>query len=545
MNMKEKTPHKKGSTPSETSLDKLISWVSPEAGLKRMMARQHMALVGGYTSGNRSRTSLKNVGLSDGSANAEILPHLDKIRSDSRHLIRNQPLARGAIKTNITNVVGTGLLPQSTPNVRTLQKHLGLSEEQIDEFSSACDQEFSYWSGVLSGNKNCDASRSQTFTDMQGLVFTSVLESGDIFPIRRLIRRKNWRYSTAIQLVEADRVDNPKRQADKPHCHGGVEVDEYGAAVAYHILKKHPGNRWISGSQFETARYEAYFKNGEWQVLHLMFKERPEQTRGVPYLAPVVEAFMQLGRYTEAEIMAAVVSAMYTVFIKTEDGAGLAPLNSDTAASSDSDEIQLGNGTILDLAAGEDVTFANPGRPNQAFDPFVMAILRQIGVGLEIPFELLVKHFTASYSAAQAAMLEAWKYFRTRRKWLVQGFCQPVYEAVITEAVARGYISAPGFMGDPLVRAAYLGTVWVGPPRGMIRIDQEAKAYALIEDRGWQTGQEITAELTGGDWDQKHKRRVKEHDLRVEAGLPTGSNGKTQSSSEAPDNTNNPDKDED
>lgn len=106
---------------------------------------------------------------------------------------------------------------------------------------------------------------------------------------------------------------------------------------------------------------------------------------------------------------------------------------------------------MIGLAPGEKVSSVDPGRPNAAFDPFVMAILRQIGVALEIPFELLVKHFTASYSAARAALLEAWKFFYTQRKWLADNFCQPVYEAWLTEAVLSGRVSAPGFFDDPLV----------------------------------------------------------------------------------------------
>jgi capsid protein len=64
--------------------------------------------------------------------------------------------------------------------------------------------------------------------------------------------------------------------------------------------------------------------------------------------------------------------------------------------------------------------FVNPARPNPEFDAFVMSILRQIGVGLEIPYEILIKHFTASYSASRAALETAWQFFRRRRTWLAR-----------------------------------------------------------------------------------------------------------------------------
>jgi len=59
--------------------------------------------------------------------------------------------------------------------------------------------------------------------------------------------------------------------------------------------------------------------------------------------------------------------------------------------------------------------------------------------------EVLIKHFTASYSAARASLLEAWKFYLNRRHWFAAGFCQPIFEAWFAEAVSLGRIPAPGF----------------------------------------------------------------------------------------------------
>src|SRR5699024_504380 len=133
---------------------------------------------------------------------------------------------------------------------------------------------------------------------------------------------------------------------------------------------------------------------------------RPGQRRGVPLLAPVMEAIKQLGRYTDAELMAAVVSGMFTVFVKSEmPDVGLGefiPVD-EQAEPEDQTRLELGNGAIVDLAEGEDISTVNPGRPNTAFDGFVIAVARQIGAALELPYELLMKQFEASYSASRAA----------------------------------------------------------------------------------------------------------------------------------------------
>jgi lambda family phage portal protein len=301
-----------------------------------------------------------------------------------------------------------------------------------------------------------------------------------------------------------------------------VEVDAAGAPVAYHILKRHPGSLDFSGYGNDIAgqydRVEAFGKKtGRRNVLHIFDRLRPDQNRGVPYLAPVMELLKQLDRYTEAEIMAAVLTSFYTVFIKTETGDLGVPVPA--APAGKATDMELGPGMINVLNPNEEVQFPNAMRPNAGFDPFVTSILRQIGVALELPFEILIKHFTASYSAARAAMLEAWKFYKNRRTFVASRFCQPVFEAWMDEAVAIGRINAPGYFTDPLMRRAYLRAEWVGDAPGQIDPQKEAEAAATRVEKGFSTAKKETMELTGQNWDDVHAQRVKEHQLRVAAGL--------------------------
>jgi capsid protein len=149
----------------------------------------------------------------------------------------------------------------------------------------------------------------------------------------------------------------------------------------------------------------------------------------------------------------------------------------------------------------------------------VLAMLRQVGVALELPFEILVKHFTASYSAARAALLEAWKFYRNRRVWLATNWCQPAYEAWMYEAVALGRINAPGFFTDPILHRAYLKADWVGDAPGQIDPEKEANA-ALIRVNGCLSNLKIeTMELTGKNWEDVYKQRVKEQKMLADGGL--------------------------
>jgi lambda family phage portal protein len=266
----------------------------------------------------------------------------------------------------------------------------------------------------------------------------------------------------------------------------------------------------------------AFGRTGRRNVIHLFKTLRPGQSRGVPYLAPVIEPLKQLDRYTEAEIMAAVVSGMFTVFVKSETGGtGLSPMEpaNEVGGSLGDDDFKLASGAILNLAKGEEIQTANPTRPNAGFDPFIMAVLRQIGVALELPFEVLVKHFTASYSAARAALLEAWRFFRTRREWLAANFCQTVYENWMDEAVALGRIKAPGYFADSLIRKAYLGSDWIGDAQGQIDPVKEISAAEKRIQLGVSTVTEETAAITGGDFERNIPLITKERRMLKEAGL--------------------------
>lgn len=506
-----------------TLVDRVVTYFDPVKGAMRQRARMMLALSGGYTGAKRDRRATQEWRTGSGSADADILPDLPALRDRSRDLSRNVPIASGAISTAVTNVVGTGLDPQSMID----RDVLGISDEQADAWQRQAEREWWLWAA----SQECDATRTQDFCGMQDMIFRSVLESGDVLVLKRYIERPGSPYGLKLQVIEADRISNPNYQADQTKLNGtgnlvsgGVELDGDGAPVAYHVLKSHPGDLGIGAGAREWTRLPAFGANtGERQVYHLFRKLRPGQTRGVPYLSGVIEPLKQLGRYSDAEIMAAVVSSMFTVFVKTEAGEGLNPgtPTAETGSKLTDEDYKLGNGAILDLLPGEDVTFANPSRPNPNLDPFVQAILAQIGVGLEMPLSVLTKRYLSSYSAARAEMLDAWKFFRARRVWLASTLCQPTYEAVITEAVASGRLVAPGFFEDALIKQAWCGTQWIGPPAGQIDPEAEINAAEKRIQLTVSTRSEETAALTGGDWESKVRQLGKEAAMIRDAGLET------------------------
>ena len=481
----------------------------------------------GYSQHGASRNNPITAGwqVSSKSAAEDISENIELLRKRSRDLYAGGgPLGRGAIERILLNSIGPGL----NLNCRIDAEYLGLSEEQAAEWEAKCEREFYYWAE----SKECDYSRQFNFFELQNLAFKSMLINGDalvLLPIRRI---KGYIYDLKIALIEGDRLQLPVPRPSNKVIDGGVELDERGAPIAYYIANRHPEAELSWQKRLEYVRVPAFgINSGRRNILHLMPVERIGQHRGLPFLSPVIEVLKQLGRYTDAELMAAVVGGMYAIFFTQQ------PLDKEIGVENDvlddgdnSREIaglpgsmQDMYGLVMQLPEGVEPKSVSPARPNTAFDAFVTALTRQVGSALGLPAEVLFLNFQSSYSASRGALLEAWKLFNYWRSWWAANFCQPVYCEWLREAVLKGRIKAPGFLDDALTQYAYSQAEWTGPSQGQLNPVQEVKAAALRVEHGFSTIQRESSELTGSDWELNHRQLVKEFNKRKEAGLINGS----------------------
>jgi lambda family phage portal protein len=511
-------------------VDRVLAEVAPQRAAARLHARAKIqALAAMPDFGGMSALDERNAppapgggffsrrwGSTPRDARADTLPYLRTERGQSRELARTSPIAVGAINTNVDRVVGTGMALSAQPNLSVLD----WTPEQGLAWKRKVQTEFSLWAD----SPESDIAQQLNFYQQQGLVLRSTLESGDTFTVLPDgTRTATQPYALRIQLLEADRVGNPNNAPDQPQYAGGVKFDDGGAPSGYFIYDRHPGGLYApgqSGDLYKGRFVERLGRSGRRRILHHFRKLRPDQPRGLTYLAPIIDAIKQISRYTEAEIMAAVITAYFTVFIETPTGAS-APVFDGSAPNGGSpgNEIELGMGMVVGLAPGEKPHTANPARPNPNFEPFITAVIKQMGMALSIPFELLMKQFNASYSASKAALLDAWVYFRSVRNWLALSFCQPVYETWLAEAVAIGRIAAPGFFTDPLMRWAYTRALWPGDSMGSINPKDEIAGYAMAVDARLITLERAEWELFGTDFNDTFDVKAAEQQRLKDAGM--------------------------
>lgn len=510
-------------------IDRMIERVAPVWAAQRLQARVGHGLMasngwgGGYNGASRSRRSLSAWNPQGGDADAQLLVDLPTLRDRSRDLERNSPVAGGAINTTVANVIGTGLSLQSRVDAAVL----GLSDEEADAWQEQREREFELWAS----SADSDIARKQNFYQQTDMAFRCVLGAGDHCILLTRNPSSSLPIKLALQHIEGDRLCNPDRKGDRPGQVAGVTMDGNGAPTAYNFASGNPFRRSTSGGLLPltwTTVPAFGSASGRRNVLHLFDRARPGQTRGIPMLAPVIEPLKQLERYTEAELTAAVVAGMFTVFIQS-DAASPAAMPSALGADDGGvggdladreGPLTLGNGLIMQLGTKETANAVNPGRPNANFDPFVTSIIGQVGLILGIPREVLMKSYLASYSAARAALLDAWRFFLIRRDWVVTEICKPVYQAWLDEAVANGQVAAPGYFSDPLVRAAWSGSDWVGDGPGAIDPLKEVEAAERRVANTMSTLAKESILLDGVPWGRKLRQRARELKQLHEAGLP-------------------------
>lgn len=502
------------------------------------MEKQKKINASGYSEAGASqkKRSLRGFNAISGSPAEDIDLNNTTLRQRGRILYMAAPIATGAINTNRTKVVGSGLRMKCAINRDVLR----LSPEAAQAWQQNTEAEWRMWCE----KKCCDALELNNFYELQQLALKSWLMSGDVFAlIKRYEADDRNPYTLRLHLIEADRISTPDKYAStgllpegvnvdfgNNKIHDGVEVDASGRVVAYHISSEYPSSLKLKNIEWTRvpARGE---QTGLPNILHIMDAERPDQYRGVSILAPVIEMLLQLRRYTESELMAALIQSYFTAWITVDGGSADMPINgtidyeeTEDRRHNKEDEYEMGPGQVTVLDVGENVTFGNPNIPTAGFEVFVKSIIKQIGAALELPYDVLVKEFNSSYSAAKGALEEAWEVFKMRRSWFVNDFCQPVYEMWLAEAVAIGRIKAPGFFVDPKVREAWCGSRWDGPAQTHLDPVKEANAAAIEVQHGWKTNEQVTRELYGGSWADNAEARKEEKVIMPDPETPTEQN---------------------
>jgi len=508
---------------------------------KKFRTRAPAVKNSGYADGGAgfSKPALKAYHPRKLSAKADIGANLKVLRDRASDLSINTPVGCAIINTSTQYVVGAGL--KVFPKVRA--ELLGMTDDEADTWNKHVAAEFDMWAS----STLADIRGRNNFYDLQEILYKAYLTDGDSFAVFRRAYDQNMPYTLRLQVLEGNRISNPLtseyfgtqveiRNPDNGNrIVNGVEIDEDGAVVAYWIANKVPLDPTDTDISIKWARVKARGELlGKPNVLQICHDERPEQYRGVPYLAPVIETLKQVSRYTSAELTSAIMKSFFSIFFVSTDTqygindilpSGEQPDPMEPVV--DPSEYKLGPGTANALPKGVDVKSIDQSNAQSTFEPFTKELIKQIAAAMGQPYEVIMKCFGSSYSASRAALLQAWDQYKLRRAWFSRDLCQPVYEMWLAEAVAIGRVEAPRFFEDPAARYAYCNAEWYGPSMSILDPVKDTNGAILRIQAGLSTPEREAAEMTGSSFEENVKVSKRNLAQLIEAGLmPAVVNGK-------------------
>jgi signal peptide peptidase SppA len=235
------------------------------------------------------------------------LPEKDTIVSRVRDVARNNGWASGALQKYVDGAVGSDFRLSYKPDYQAL----GLSAKWARQFSKEVEAKFRAWAN--DSRNYCDASEKLDFGGLVGLAFRHRMADGECVLLSHWIKRGNFPYSTALQVVHPDRLCSPLGKLDDENFKAGIEFNKFGAPKAYWFSKNHPAEN----ESFVYKKIPKQMAHGRRLVIHYFEADEAGQSRGKPLFTSIVEKLKMLDKYEQTELQAALLNAVLAAFIES------------------------------------------------------------------------------------------------------------------------------------------------------------------------------------------------------------------------------------
>ena len=472
-------------------------------------------------------------------ADAALLPNLDRGNARADDLARNNGVATGGIQLHIDNIVGHLFRLSYKPRWR----RLGISEEDARAFAQDVE---AAWTETAEDPVGCwlDAERKRTFTMMIREGVGTHTRLGEVMASAEWLERRGTPFRTAIKMVSPHRVSNPNDKFNDDRLRKGVVIDKFGAATGYWVRSSQYRGGFGSGMGHEWVHVPRETSWGRQQFLHVFEPTDDGQSRGANKFLSVMEQVRMLDKLQQTKLQNSIINAMYAAVIESEmDSAGaleiiggeggeeaLQKLMMVMADYHQAANIRMNGVKIPHLVPGEKLNLLTSGNADNGFSDLEGSILRHLASAWGMSYEMLARDYSkTNYSSARAAMMESWRYFMGRRKVIAARFACMIFSLWLEEVLVNRHLKMPKgarldfYQG----KAAWCNADWIGSGRLAIDGLKEVKEAVLRIESGLST-YEKEAALMGEDYQELFAQQVRESEERRAAGLPPPSWMQTQ-----------------
>lgn len=343
------------------------------------------------------------------------LRHLKAVRDQARTLSLNNVYIRRYLEIIKASVIGAdGISVTCTAK---------FNDETLDPLSDAFTNYFKDFSEDITTRGGL------TRAQVESLILESMARDGEAL---LLIHRSNdYKYGFKVQLLDSDHLDcdyNDYYYQNGNRVVGGVEIDSFGAPVAYHIFKTNPSDALV-GASHERLRILAK------DVIHLYDIERASQYRGYPWIANSITSLHQLDKYREATLVQARLSAAKSKYYYKDDVDNQNPFSDDPDAVGKEGFVgmEASPNLVEVLDKGWKIGTVNFSDSNQtSLDAYQKAILRGVASGLGVSYHHLANDLSdVNYSAARFGSLVDQEFFRGVQSIIINGFTKRLYKEFV------------------------------------------------------------------------------------------------------------------
>jgi lambda family phage portal protein len=513
------------------------------AGMSVVVSRpRDNAMGGGLEGADRTTRELSSWRPPIVSPDVQIGPVKDLADARGRDMVQNDGLTMGAVHTHKDSIVGSQYRLISTPDFLTL----GADEAWAADFVQYVESRYN----LLADSVECwfDASGTMTLTDMIRLGIGGFVITGEVLGTAEWLAQDLGRpFKTAIQMVSPTRLSNPDGQMDTQTLRRGVERNLYGKPVGYHIRSAHPGDFFPNTEIPYWKRVPATTNWGRRQVIHILERQLPDQSRGISDMVSVLKQQRMTRKFQDITLQNAVVNATYAAAIESElpsemvyasMGAGAPGLEHALGQymSALTNYVEGANNIAIDgvkmphLFPGTKLNLKPMGTPGGVGTDFEQSLLRHIAAPLGLSYEQFTKDYTnTNYSSARASMAETWKFMQSRKKVVADRMATMIYVLWLEEELGRTTSTIPVPKGmtraefrsmfyDPVMREAMCSCQWIGASRGQIDEVKETQAAIMRINSGLSTYQIECARL-GEDFRKIFMQQAREQKMAKELNL--------------------------
>lgn len=430
---------------------------------------------------------------SNKSAASELVGSLYTMRARSRQLCMDNDYAKKFLAMVAANVVGNKGI--------SLQARARRDDGSLDTLdNSTIEAAWAEWGNI----EHCTVTGRQSWVDVQKLVIKSIARDGECLVV--MVRGFDNEFGFALQVLESDHLDENYNTvlSNGNRIVMGVELNRWGAPVAYHLNTSHPGD---DTQMFQGKNYR---RIPAADVLHLYIDDRAGQVRGVPWMHTAINRLNQVGAYEEAELIAARIASSKMGFYTSPDG--------DQYVGDEDDDgnllMDMEPGVLEQLPAGVDFTAFDPQHPTSAYQAFIKTALRGAASGLNVAYNTLANDLEGvNFSSIRSGVLEEREQWRAIQSWLSQQLCRRVYRAWLVQALTTQALALPQRKFDKFTSVEWQprGWAWVDPLK-----DQQANALAV--ELGVMSRTEIAA-TQGRDFEDTLRQLERENELLRQYGL--------------------------